>query len=67
MLIATKKRLWVISLWVSAKYAEFLLKHRLEGMDVKFITTTNLADKDKKVAEKLAEIEGLLKGLLKVV
>jgi len=44
-LVSAKKRLWVISPWVSPKYAELLLKKKEEGVDIKLITTNDYGNK----------------------
>ena len=40
-LVATKKRLWVVSPWLSEKYAKFLERKKQNGVDVKLITTND--------------------------
>lgn len=46
LLIKSKKRLWIVSPWISKKYAELLIKKKEEGVDVKLITTTSYGNKD---------------------
>ena len=41
MLLNAKKRIWIVSPWISKKYATLLLKKHQEGIDVKLITTTS--------------------------
>lgn len=41
LLINAKKRIWIVSPWISEKYAKLLLKKHEEGLDVKLITTTS--------------------------
>lgn len=42
ILISSNKRLWIVSPWLSPKYAEFLIKKKESGVDVKLITTNDL-------------------------
>ncbi|MCK5333153.1 MAG: phosphatidylserine/phosphatidylglycerophosphate/cardiolipin synthase family protein [Candidatus Aenigmarchaeota archaeon] len=41
LLLNAKKRIWIVSPWISKKYASLLLKKHQEGVDVKLITTTS--------------------------
>jgi len=41
LLISAKRRLWVVSPWISPEYADLILKKKAEGVDVQVITTND--------------------------
>ena len=41
LLLKAKKKIWIVSPWISKKYAELLLKKKEDDVDVKLITTTS--------------------------
>ena len=50
LLLTSKERLWVISPWVSSKYADILVKKAEKGIDVKLLTSNDFSNKAHKKA-----------------
>lgn len=53
ILVSAKKRLWIVSPWLSPKYAEFLVKKSKEGVDIKLITTNDYENEQHKESLKI--------------
>ncbi len=53
ILINTSKRIWIISPWISEKYADFLIKQKEKNLDVKLIISNDKINED--AIEKLVE------------